>query len=102
MRRALASLVVVSLLWCAGVALLGVGAAVDYGAPFLALLWPLLAGRYPGEGVLTRAGRRARWCTSARTQTPTQACPPLSAGRLPRGGGLLASPFAGRAPPLSA
>lgn len=74
--------------------------ALLYLVPALLLLATLALGRYPGER-LRLALRGAR----ALVARPRPAAPPrrpLSLVPLPRGGGLLATSRAGRAPPIHA
>jgi hypothetical protein len=71
-----------------------------YLAPLLALAVALLLGRYPGERALRRRlARRADRPRRARTLPLPR---PYPRRPLPRGGALLASGLAGRAPPVSA
>ncbi len=74
-------------------------AALLYLLPVLLILLPLLCGRYPGERLLRAVAARPR-------RAPAPARAPrrrfsLSVP-LPRGGALLASALAGRAPPTAA
>jgi hypothetical protein len=91
--------VVLALALAAAAALLGLHlAGLDTGLLFMApafmLALPLLAGRYPGEGVIVRARRRRR---RRRIEPLPSARPP--ARLLPRGGLLVGHALAGRAPP---
>src|ERR1700742_4715525 len=73
--------------------------ALLYIAPALLLLLPLALGRYPGERLrlaLVRPRRLARPASPAPPRRPAPLTP------LPRGGALLASSGAGRAPPSHA
>jgi hypothetical protein len=84
--------------WLLGLQLLGVEAAFAYLAPALLILLPLLGGRYPGDEALVRAARRRgrprpRRSPGARVRRPSRAL-------LPRGGRLVATALAGRAPPV--
>jgi hypothetical protein len=72
--------------------------ALAYISPFLVLLGFLLADRYPGERLIGRAPRRAAPRRPSTTRMPALSFAPL----VPRGGHLLASALAGRAPPASA
>jgi hypothetical protein len=88
-----------TLVWLAGLELLGVEAALAYLAPALLILLPLLGGRYPGDEALIRvAGRRTR---PAR-RPPAAVAPPRrrrADALMPRGGMLVAASLAGRGPP---
>jgi hypothetical protein len=91
--------VVLALALAAALVLLGLQlAGLDTGLLFLApafvLALPLLAGRYPGEGVIVRARRRPR---RRRIEPLPSVRPP--ARLLPRGGLLVGHALAGRAPP---
>jgi hypothetical protein len=67
-------------------------------APLLLLVATLALGRYPGEGVLARARRRRPPRRRAPSSTAGPAGAPLA---LVRGGLLVASSLAGRAPPAA-
>jgi hypothetical protein len=90
----------------AGTALLaaafGLEQLLAYAGPLLALLLPLLAGRFIGEERIARvAGRRRR----GRRVPVAEAAPPtwhLRAALVPRGGRLIARSLAVRPPPVSA
>jgi hypothetical protein len=91
--------VALAVVLAAGLAVLGLHlGGVDTGllfmAPAFALALPLLAGRYPGEGVLVAVRRRPlrRRCEPRPTVRPP-------ARLLPRGGLLVGHGLAGRAPP---
>jgi hypothetical protein len=75
-------------------------AALLYLLPALLLLAPLVLGRYPGERLLRAAvdGLRRR----RRPGEPHRLRQLASLAPLPRGGALLASALAGRAPPRPA
>jgi hypothetical protein len=77
------------------VAHLGDGAV--WLVPALLIVAPLLAGWYPGEPLLTALRRTppARRHASVARPTAWRIAPV----RLPRGGGLVGSALAGRAPP---
>jgi hypothetical protein len=84
--------------WLLGLELLGVEAALAYLAPALLILLPLLGGRYPGDEALVRAaGRRARRPRASRPATGPRHR--ARAALLPRGGRLVGTALAGRAPP---
>ena len=92
-RVALAVLLVAALA-VLGLHVGGLDTGLLYVAPAFALALPLLAGRYPGEGVLVRARRHP----------PRRRLEPLPTVRpparlLPRGGLLVGHALAGRAPP---
>ncbi|MCW3009439.1 MAG: hypothetical protein JWP17_4065 [Solirubrobacterales bacterium] len=71
-------------------------------APALALLVPLLAGRYVGEQTIHRV-RRSRMAPAARRRRAVPRALPrrVAATLVPRGGLLLASSLATRPPPLT-
>jgi hypothetical protein len=73
------------------------GSAVLYLLPALLLLAPLVLGRYPGERLLRAVIDRPR-CRRAPGKPPRPRHIALLAS-VPRGGALLASALAGRAPP---
>jgi hypothetical protein len=85
-------------------ALIGVGALLSGDvrdgvvglAPLLALVLTLIAGHYPGERLLEALVPRRR---APRRPPPRVAPSPRVAAILPRGGSLVASAMAGRAPP---
>jgi hypothetical protein len=89
----------IAAVWTLGMLALGVGDALIYLAPALLILLPLLAGRYPGDGALTRAATRAR----SRRPRIAAALPRRrpSTSLLPRGGDLVAASLAGRGPPMA-
>ena len=97
-RRPLA-FAALTVVWLLGLELLGVEAALAYLAPALLILLPLLGGRYPGDEALARVALR-------RTR-PAHRPPPAgprprrrrAGALLPRGGRLVATSLAGRAPP---
>jgi hypothetical protein len=66
--------------------------------PVLALVAVLVPGRYPGERVLSRARGTRRPPRRAPSATARPALPPIL---LVRGGVLVASSLAGRAPPAA-
>jgi hypothetical protein len=78
------------------------GAEALLAAPVLALLVPLLAGRYVGEEQIARlaAARAPRTCPSRRSRRSSAV---LRAPRvlMPRGGRLLATSLAVRPPPTA-
>jgi hypothetical protein len=78
------------------------GAEALLAAPFLALLVPLLAGRYVGEGHIARlaAARAARTHPSRRSRRAPVAGRAARA-LLPRGGRLIATSLAVRPPPAA-
>ncbi len=101
-RRPLALLAVAGALLL-GLLVLVAGAGALLAAPLLALVVPLLAGRYLGEERIERlvAARTAPVQPTARAAS---AQPALRAPLVlvPRGGRLLATALAVRPPPLSA
>ena len=76
----------------------GLTEGLTYLAPLIFVLLLLWLGRYPGERMLLALIRPDR---PRRAGTANRGRPRLHA-RLPRGGRLLASSLAGRAPPLAA
>jgi hypothetical protein len=94
-QRRMALLALIASAWVLGAALLGGPEALGYLAPTLVLVGLLVLGRYPGERALARRAARPR------ALRPAPLLAPARARRiLPRGGVLLASGLAGRAPPL--
>ena len=91
----LASAGVALLAWLAQVPDLALGLA--YLGPAALLLLLLGLGRYPGERHLLSRTRPARPRATSGLREPTLRAYVL----IPRGGALLASALAGRAPPLS-
>jgi hypothetical protein len=91
---ALAALVVVALM-----SLGSVSVVVAYLAPTLLLLALLLAGCYPGECLISALARRP---VRRRHRRSREAIARVPLRLLPRGGGLVASALAGRAPPAAA
>jgi hypothetical protein len=92
----------ITTVWTLGMLVLGVSDALIYLAPALLILLPLLSGRYPGDEVLARAARRAR---PQRRRLPGAEPRPArspAAEVLPRGGRLVGTALAGRAPPVPA
>ncbi len=75
----------------------GLTLGLGYLAPALFVFVLLWLGHYPGERLLVALSRR----TERRYGTPTFTVPRLALAHMPRGGSLLASALAGRAPPLS-
>jgi hypothetical protein len=101
-RRLLAAVAVLAML-ALGLLVHGAGTEALLAAPLLALLVPLLAGRYLGEERIERlAAARAPRCHTvpARRVAPPALRPPRVL--LPRGGRLLATSLAVRPPPLLA
>lgn len=97
------SLLLPMALLLAAVVVLQVGFAESgllYLAPALALLLPLVFGRYPGERLLRSVADRCRDREREEAPAPRSRLGDWGFGSLPRGGGLLASALAGRAPPL--
>ena len=92
------ALAAIAALWTLGLLGLGVAEAAAYLAPTLLILLPLLGGRYPGDAALTRAASRARRMRprSSLARPHRRFGPPRC---LPRGGCLVGSALAGRAPP---
>jgi hypothetical protein len=99
-RRSLA-FAALTALWLLGLELLGVEAALAYLAPALLILLPLVGGRYPGERALARAAARRARPAARRPPSATRPRRRRSA-LLPRGGLLVGSALAGRAPPRAA
>jgi hypothetical protein len=97
--RATTAVAVVLTVWCAGFLAPGLHVALLYLAPALLLALALLAGRYPGERALEQIVSRA-------PRLPRLRCAPCRL-RWPqiqlavRGGLLIASGLAGRAPPCA-
>jgi hypothetical protein len=92
--------VALAVVLAAGLAVLGLHVGgletgLLFMAPAFALALPLLAGRYPGEGVLVRVRRRP---LRRRRREPRPILRP-PARLLPRGGLLVGHGLAGRAPP---
>ncbi len=75
----------------------GLTLGLGYLAPAFFVFVLLWLGHYPGERLLVALSRR----TERRHGTPTFTVPRLALGHMPRGGSLLASALAERAPPLS-
>lgn len=90
----------VALLWAGGLALPDLHVALLYLAPALLLAILLLAGRYPGEELLVRAARRRLPARTRRREARLARRRGITIVSL-RGGVLLASGLAGRAPPAS-
>jgi hypothetical protein len=92
--RVLAGIAALVAVWVAGHYVAGLDIGLIYLAPAFALLLPLLAGRYPGERLITPAQHQPR---------PARPRPLAAARRPPRaapsGGLLVALALAGRAPP---
>jgi hypothetical protein len=94
-RRMVTLALAASVLLLAG-SLLGVGEALAYLAPGAGLFMLLALGVYPGADAYERALKRQ----NVRTPRPRASRPRLRVGvALPRGGALLATGLAGRAPP---
>ena len=74
----------------------GVTVGLAYLGPAVFVFLLLRLGRYPGERLLIALWRP----TCKRRSTPTFAVPRRALAPMPRGGSLLASALAGRAPPL--
>lgn len=88
----------VAVLWAVGLELPDLHVALLYLAPALLLAILLLAGRYPGEELLVRAARRRSTAGRRRRETRLARRRGITIVSL-RGGVLLASGMAGRAPP---
>lgn len=73
-------------------------AALLYLLPALLILLPLLCGRYPGERLLRAISARPLRLAPAPPAPRRRFHLPVP---LPRGGSLLASALAGRAPPAA-
>jgi hypothetical protein len=97
-RRALAFAALTSA-WLLGLELLGVETAFAYLAPALLILLPLLGGRYPGDEALVRASDRRVRSRHRRRRSAAPRPRRRAGGLLPRGGRLVATALAGRAPP---
>ncbi|MBV9212680.1 MAG: hypothetical protein JOZ25_03430 [Actinobacteria bacterium] len=76
------------------------GVGLLYGVPVALLALLLLVGRFPGEDLLVRAALRRRRIRRGLTLAKTRRRPPMAL--VPRGGLLLATALAGRAPPSRA
>lgn len=98
-RDGMAALALLAAVVGLGAGLLGFGADLAYVGPAAVLALALLCGLYPGEEALARAldGRRAhpRATASSRPVPPARSV-------VPRGGALLGSRLASRAPPRCA
>jgi hypothetical protein len=77
------------------------GTAALLGCPALALLLPLLGGRYVGEARLARLARRLAPRRPKRPARPGTSLP-RAPRLLPRGGRLIAARLAERGPPAFA
>lgn len=101
-RRVLGAIVLVSALAFTVQLPLGLGSATVFALPVLALLVPLVAGRYPGEERIARLARAVG--RRLRGPAPRPLSPPAlrTSGILPRGGRLIASRLAARPPPAPA
>lgn len=96
--RPAAAVAALAAIWLAGLAVPELHLALLYLAPALLLALMLLAGRYPGERVLQRFCLMWR----ARGRGPTACVRATGIVKLARRGGLLlASGLAGRAPPVA-
>lgn len=85
--------------WLLGLQGLGIEATGAYLTPGLLILLPLLGGRYPGDRALARVvARRAPTRRRGRIlSTPMRR--PRPEAPMPRGGRLVGTALAGRAPP---
>jgi hypothetical protein len=92
--RVVVGVAVMAALWVAGLHVGGLDTGLLFLAPAFVLLLPLLAGRYPGEGVLEPFVRPLRRAVAVlvRISRPR-------ARLVPRGGLLVGCSLAGRAPP---
>lgn len=75
------------------------GAELMLASPALVLLLPLLAGRYVGEGGLSRLAARFAGPAPRAVRTLSDRLPRAPRAVLPRGGRLLAARLAERGPP---
>jgi hypothetical protein len=100
-NRAALGLLALTTAWSLALALLGSTDALLYTAPALLLALPLAFGRFIGEQQLARLAERL---APRRTrQVPRgPAAPPAAPELVLRGGRLIASSLAGRAPPTVA
>lgn len=98
-RRVLLGLAAFTACWFAGMELAGIQDVLLHIAPLALVAVPILAGRYPGERFLTAALARKRGHPSA--GSPARPSSPRHFRVLPRGGRLIASSLAGRAPPFT-
>lgn len=95
----LALLAGIAVLMCISVAHIpGAAVGLEYLGPSLLVFLLLRLGRYPGERAILAAIRRAPPLQRARTIGAPRR---RAEGHMPRGGRLLATSLAGRAPPLS-
>lgn len=90
----LTGVAVLASVWLAHVP--GMSAGLAYLGPAVFAFVLLWLGRYPGESALLALGRRRRPRRAKRTRAGRR---PLVNRRIPRGGELLATGLAGRAPP---
>jgi hypothetical protein len=97
--RLLLALTAGSLLLALGQALTGLTADVLIAVPAVALLLPLLAGRYLGEDRIAALAER-REPPPARVPRPAALRLPRAPRVLPRGGRLVAAGMALRGPPV--
>lgn len=96
-QRRMAVVSLIAAVWVLGTALLGVPDALGYLAPALVLLALVALGRYPGEDAYTR--RLTAHVARPRPRAIALGWTPTVRARVVRGGALLASGLAGRAPP---
>ena len=90
----------IGLMYALGAGSVGALDAAGHLAPLLLVLLPLMGGHYPYELALVRrrVGRRP---PQLRVRLALRASPvAVPRTSVPRGGGLLASALAGRAPPV--
>jgi hypothetical protein len=86
---------VLALMWVAHIP--GGAVSVAYLGPAIFVFLLLCLGRYPGARLLVAFSRTGR----KRSSTPAFIRPRRAVLDMPRGGSLLGSALAGRAPPLS-
>jgi hypothetical protein len=92
--RTTVGVAIMAALWLAGLHVGGLDTGLLFLAPAFVLLLPLLAGRYPGERVLAPRVAPVRCPVALRLALPRP-----RARLVPRGGLLVGSSLAGRAPP---
>jgi hypothetical protein len=94
-------LLAITLIWTLAFALTGSSDPLLFLAPALLIALPLVFGCFPGEDVLDSLRRSPSRRPAAARPAPAPV-PSGLAPLLPRGGTLLASALAGRAPPAFA
>jgi hypothetical protein len=92
------SALVFTICWAFALAFAGSTDVLLFLAPALLIVAPLIAGRYPGEELIVKLGRRSG--RPRRTAAgSSQAAPPSPSLWLPRGARLIAFSLAERPPP---